>query len=104
LRASSLLLMRYPSDPVPTREPTAPMAMQRFTKEELAQYDGVHSERILIACQGKVYDVSRSFLWQKGKHQALHRAGCDLTPFLKDAPHGLDLLQRFPVVGILVED
>ncbi len=78
--------------------------MRRFTKAELAQYNGLDSERILIACHGKVYDVTRSFLWQKGKHQALHRAGCDLTPLLKDAPHGVELLERFPVVGILVED
>ncbi|MCL4489066.1 MAG: cytochrome B5 [Chloroflexi bacterium] len=75
--------------------------MRRFTKEELAQYDGRNGARALIACQGVVYDVTTSFLWQKGRHQVLHYAGADLTDELKQAPHDAELLKRFPVVGIL---
>jgi len=41
------------------------------------------------------------FWWKDGKHQALHMAGRDLTNSLKDAPHGVDVLKRFPVVGTL---
>jgi len=49
-----------------------------------------------------VYDLSSSFLWRGGRHQALHSAGKDLTSELGQAPHGADLLAEFPVVGILV--
>jgi predicted heme/steroid binding protein len=52
----------------------------------------------------KVYDLSKSFLWKYGKHQALHVAGVDLTGCINQAQHGIDLLEKFPVVGILVLD
>lgn len=51
---------------------------------------------------GKVYDLSNSFLWRSGRHQAFHRADTDLTEALKQAPHGEDLIKKVPVVGILV--
>lgn len=78
--------------------------MKQFSKEALARYDGKEGRPAYIACNGKVYDVSTSFLWQKGHHQVLHRAGVDLTEALKQAPHGEDLLERFPVVGTLKSD
>lgn len=40
----------------------------------------------------------------KGRHQVLHTAGADLTASLDQAPHGADLLERVPVVGMLSED
>jgi len=43
-------------------------------------------------------------LWQDGRHQVLHTAGVDLTASLDQAPHGTDLLERFPVIGLLDED
>jgi len=78
--------------------------MQKFTKEELARYNGKDGAPAFIAYQGKVYDVSRSFLWQKGRHQVLHHAGADLTDDLDQAPHGADLLERVPVIGRVSED
>jgi predicted heme/steroid binding protein len=78
--------------------------MRRFTKKELARYNGNDGASALIAYEGKVYDVSRSFLWQDGRHQVLHTAGADLTSRLDEAPHGADLLARFPVIGMLDED
>lgn len=80
------------------------MKIRRFTKEELAIYNGQDNKPAYIAYEGKVYDVSGSFLWQNGKHQVTHIAGKDLTNDLSQAPHGSDLLERFPVVGMLVED
>lgn len=76
--------------------------MRTFTKEELKKYDGRQGP-IYIACNGKVYDVSSSFLWKKGKHQVTHYAGCDLTEALKEAPHGSDMLDRCPLVGELLD-
>jgi predicted heme/steroid binding protein len=77
--------------------------MQRFTRKELALCDGTHSALIYIAYEGKVYDASHSFLWQKGRHQVQHPAGVDYTGGLGQAPHGPDLLERLPVVGILAD-
>jgi predicted heme/steroid binding protein len=72
-----------------------------FTEEDLAQYDGKNGKPAYVAYKGKVYDVSTSFLWKDGAHQVLHRAGVDLTDALEQAPHGGDVFERFPVVGML---
>jgi predicted heme/steroid binding protein len=77
--------------------------MQEFTRAELKKYDG--SQGIsYVAYRGKVYDVSKSFQWEKGSHQVVHKAGQDLTDALKEAPHLPSLLFRFPVVGTLAEE
>lgn len=80
------------------------MKLRKFTKQELARYNGHDDTQAFIVYKGKVYDVSGSFLWQNGIHQVTHAAGNDLTNDLTQAPHGSDLLERFPVVGTLVED
>ena len=75
-----------------------------FTTEELSRYNGEDGFPAFVALQGLVYDVTRSLLWRNGKHQVTHFAGCDLTGALGAAPHGEDLLLRFPMVGAMVED
>jgi len=75
--------------------------MKEFTEEELAKYNGKKGNPVYVAYNGKVYDVSASFLWKDGIHQVLHGAGVDLTDALKQAPHGRDVLEKFPMVGIL---
>ena len=77
--------------------------MRRFTVDMLASYDGRDGRPAYVACEGKVYDVTGSFLWKDGRHQAMHDAGLDLTLALGGAPHGADLLPRCPQVGVLVE-
>jgi predicted heme/steroid binding protein len=77
--------------------------MRRFTAEELASYDGRDGRPAYVVYDGKVYDVTDSFLWKGGRHQAMHDAGLDLTRALLDAPHGPDLLARCPRVGVLEE-
>jgi predicted heme/steroid binding protein len=74
--------------------------MKEFILEELARCtrDG---KSALIACNRKVYDVSASYHWRKGRHHVLHRAGTDLTAELKHAPHGVHLLEKVPVVDTL---
>ena len=78
--------------------------MREFTKKELARYNGQHGSPIFTAYQGQVYDVSTSFLGKNVQHQVLHSAGIDLTDGFGQAPHGADVLVRFPVVGRLIED
>jgi predicted heme/steroid binding protein len=75
--------------------------MRRFTRQELIRFNGRHGAPAYIAYRGRVYDVTTSFLWRSGRHQARHDAGQDCTSFLKDAPHGPELLQRYPQVGYL---
>jgi predicted heme/steroid binding protein len=75
--------------------------MKEFTEEELARYNGKNQFPAYVAYEGKVYDVSDSFHWKDGNHQVLHNAGADLTTTIQQAPHGDDLLKRFPIVGIL---
>ena len=75
--------------------------MRKFTEKELARFDGKNEHRVYVGYKGKVYDVSASFLWKDGTHQVLHNAGVDLTDALEQAPHYADVLEKFPLVGIL---
>ncbi len=74
--------------------------MRLFTREELKQYNG-NGRPTYIAYRGQVYDVSESSLWWSGLHQAEHPAGEDLTEFMRNAPHGPEMLKKFPIVGEL---
>ena len=78
--------------------------MRSFTREELAQYSGVDGTRAYIAYEGRVYDLTDSFLWRNGRHWASHQAGADLTDALRRAPHGPELLARCPQIGVLVDE
>ena len=77
--------------------------MKEFTLQELKRYNGKNGMPAYVAYEGKVYDLSSSFLWRGGRHQTLHEAGEDLTESLKEAPHGPEFLERFPVGGRLVD-
>lgn len=77
--------------------------MKSFSRKELARYNGKDGALAYIAYKGKVYDASDSFLWQNGRHQASHNAGEDLTDSLEQAPHGEEMLERLPTIGILLE-
>jgi predicted heme/steroid binding protein len=78
--------------------------VKSFSREELARYNGKNGAPAYVACKGKVYDVSSSFIWRNGRHQVLHNAGQDLTDALEHAPHSEDMLLRFPIVGTLHEE
>jgi predicted heme/steroid binding protein len=79
------------------------MNQRKFTEEDLKQYNGQNGSPVYIAFKGIVYDVSRSYHWQNGRHWVLHSAGTDLTAELEQAPHSADLIEAFPVVGELIE-
>jgi predicted heme/steroid binding protein len=73
-------------------------------KKDLEECDGKEGRPAYAAFKGKVYDVSSSELWANGTHGNRHKAGNDLTPNMPYAPHGEELLKKFPVVGELVEE
>jgi len=75
--------------------------MRTFDATELTQFDGKDGRPIYIAHEGKVYDVSGSKLWKGGSHMRRHHAGADLTTDFGAAPHGTEVLERYPQVGTL---
>jgi predicted heme/steroid binding protein/uncharacterized membrane protein len=54
-----------------------------------------------VVHQGKVYDVSASRFWKTGIHMKRHPSGKDLTAEITAAPHGPEVLDRYPQVGII---
>ena len=78
-------------------------SQKQFTLDELKKYDGKNGKPAYIAYKGKVYDVSDDFLWVEGDHQGEHIAGKDLTEGMARAPHAEDVLERVPLIGVLVK-
>lgn len=76
--------------------------MKTFTTEELKNFNGKNGSKTYIAYNGLVYDVSFSYHWRNGEHWTLHKAGCDLSDEMLNAPHFDDLLEKFEVVGKIV--
>ena len=77
------------------------MPDMELSLEELAQKDGKEGRPVYIAYEGKIYDVSRSNLWKTGVHMKRHPSGKDLTTDMSAAPHGPEVLERYPQVGII---
>ena len=78
--------------------------MKEFDLKELSACDGRKGRRTCIAHGDRVIDVSESDLWKGGLHMQRHHAGNDLTSDIKLAPHGLEVLERYPQVGILKKE
>ena len=75
--------------------------LKEFSREELATFNGENGQPVYIAHDDKVYDVSESKLWKTGSHMRRHQAGTDLTEEIGGAPHGIEVFEKFPQVGIL---
>ncbi len=75
--------------------------MKEFSPEELSVCNGKDGNPAYIVHQGKVYDVTKSPLWLKGLHMNRHSSGRDLSPEISAAPHGAEVLERYPQVGVL---
>ncbi|UCD29186.1 MAG: cytochrome b5 [Planctomycetota bacterium] len=75
--------------------------MKAYDLNEIAKYDGSNGNPVYIVHRGRVYDVSNSKLWKSGLHMKRHHAGRDLTTDIKAAPHGTEVLERYPQVGVV---
>ncbi|HVD96761.1 MAG TPA: cytochrome b5 domain-containing protein [Cytophagaceae bacterium] len=74
--------------------------LKEYTSAQLALRNGKDKEEIWVACEGLIYEVTKSRLWRDGKHYE-HWAGQDLTEELKDAPHTKNVFDKFKVIGRL---
>ena len=80
------------------------MSERIFTARELQRYNGERGERIYLAFEGIVYDVTDCPKWRTGFHEQIHFAGLDLTRSIRKAPHTTEVFARPCVqrVGVLV--
>jgi predicted heme/steroid binding protein/uncharacterized membrane protein len=67
----------------------------------LSSFDGKDGRPAYVCACGRIVDVSGSRLWMGGMHMRRHAAGKDLTLDLNAAPHGMEVLDRYPLVGTL---
>ncbi len=77
---------------------------QVFSLDDLAEYDGSDGGPAYAAFEGKVYDVTDSYMWDSGLHESEHQAGADLTEAMDYAPHGAEVFDGFPVIGVLADE
>jgi predicted heme/steroid binding protein len=75
--------------------------LKTFPLRELQRFDGTDGRPIYIGYKGKVYNLSDSPLFQGEKRMRCHIGGKDLTKDIEIAPHGEDLVFKFPLVGKL---
>lgn len=75
----------------------------QFTLDDLAKYDGKNGQDAYVAIDGKVYDVTGDRKWKDGNHYEGMVAGQDLSAFIASAPHGVDILKGYTVIGKLVQ-
>ena len=78
--------------------------LKEITSEELVTFNGKDGHPVYIAFEGKAYDVSKSRLWLKGLHMNRHASGKDLSGEISAAPHGPEVLERYPQVGLLKKE
>jgi predicted heme/steroid binding protein/uncharacterized membrane protein len=74
---------------------------KEISLDELKANNGAAGKPAYIVYQDRVIDVSASQRWPGGHHMGAHYAGKDLTPELEAAPHGPEVFERFPEVGVL---
>lgn len=75
---------------------------KEFTLDELKTFDGTDGKPAYVAVNGKVYDVSLESTWGGGTHYGL-LSGKDLTDAFMGCHGDLEILNKLPIVGVLVE-
>ena len=75
--------------------------MKEMEMKDLLPNNGEGGNPVWVVCDGKVFDLSASPLWAGGSHMASHNAGADLTEEIAAAPHGREMLERYPQIGSL---
>ena len=76
-----------------------PRGGDAVTMADLAFFDGTKRKRAYVVYAKRIYDVTASSKWDKGRHFGRHSAGMDLTEELKGAPHGPEVFEKVRYVG-----
>lgn len=61
---------------------------------ELRRSNGDGGTRMWVAVDGEVFDVTDCARWRGGLHEGQHFPGQELTPELREAPHGAEVLSH----------
>ncbi|MCX5834022.1 MAG: cytochrome b5 [Deltaproteobacteria bacterium] len=78
--------------------------MKEFDQKALSEFNGLDGRPVYVAHEGRVFGVSESKMWKGGLHMKRHRAGQDLSRDIHAAPHGPEVFERYPQVGILRQE
>lgn len=78
--------------------------MKEIDPKDLGQFNGENGRPVYVVHQDRVFDVSGSKLWKNGLHMRRHHGGNDLTTDILAAPHGLEVLERYPQVAVLKKE
>ena len=78
--------------------------LKAFDERELSEFNGRDGKPVYLAHGGRVFDVSESKMWKGGLHMKRHHAGRDLSGDIHAAPHGPEVFERYPQVGILKQE
>jgi predicted heme/steroid binding protein len=66
-----------------------------ISKNQLHLFNGDDEDRIFVAYQGIVHDVTNCPKWRNGLHEGQHFPGQDLTAELEnDAPHTKEVFKH----------
>ncbi len=78
--------------------------MKEIDPKDLGQFNGENGRPVYVVHQDRVFDLSGSKLWKNGLHMRRHHGGNDLTTDIQAAPHGLEVLERYPQVAVLKKE
>jgi len=87
------------SEPLPTN----PVEMVELTLEELSMYNGTDMDKMYVAVDGVIYDVTGYEEWSTGTHNGVD-AGTDATAAFAGSPHKDEFLAELTVVGSLITE
>jgi predicted heme/steroid binding protein/uncharacterized membrane protein len=77
---------------------------KELNQKTLSTKDGKEGRSAYVCYENRVVDVTDSPLWPNGLHMGRHAAGNDLTADFSAAPHGTEVLDRYPTVGKLSKE
>lgn len=80
----------------------ATATLPHISATELKLNNGQSGHKSYVALNGKVYDVSNVDEWKGGKHYKGMVAGTDLTPNIKNSPHGASIVDELKLKPIAV--
>ena len=79
-------------------------ALPHMNAKELAKHNGKNGQQSYVALNGFVYNVSDIPEWKNGKHYKGMVAGTDVTPYIKQSPHGAEIVHEEEITPVAIYD